>query len=282
MAAEGAELNSGAVEVAAADGGCGAGVSAGCSYMGCQVERFQETDSTNIQAKRLAEAGAPEGTLVITESQTAGKGRRGRSWVSPPGTGIWMSLVLKPRIDPSSASQLTLVAALAVAAGIEDACGLKGQIKWPNDIVMSGKKLCGILTEMSTEQLAIKHVIVGIGINVNMTDFPKEISQTASSLYLESGKLWDREPIISCIMRRMEEYYERFLETADLSGLKEEYEDRLGNRNRQVTVLEPKGAYSGLCRGITEDGELLVEREDGTMTQVMSGEVSVRGIYGYV
>lgn len=247
-----------------------------------QVKRFEETDSTNIQARLLAEAGAEEGTLVIAESQTSGKGRRGRSWVSPSGTGIWMSQILKPQIDPAKASQLTLVAALAVAAGIEDACGLQGQIKWPNDIVLSGKKICGILTEMSTEQLEIKYVIVGIGINVNMTDFPEEISETASSLYLESGKLWDRERIISCILKRMEEYYECFLETEDLTGLKEEYESKLANRGRQVTVLDPKGNYSGLCLGITEDGELLVEREDGARVQVMSGEVSVRGIYGYV
>lgn len=254
----------------------------GCRYMGRHVEVFQETDSTNIQAKRLAEAGVPEGTLVVTESQTAGKGRRGRSWVSPPGTGIWMSLVLKPQIDPAKASQLTLVAALAVAAGIEDACGLKGQIKWPNDIVMSGRKICGILTEMSTDKQAIRYVIVGIGINVNMTEFPEEIARTASSLYLESGRFQDREIVTACILKRMEDYYQRFLDTGDLSGLKREYESRLANLGRQVTVLEPGGQYGGLCRGITEGGELLVEKADGSVAQVMSGEVSVRGIYGYV
>lgn len=252
------------------------------SGMGCQILRFEETDSTNIQARRLAEAGAEEGTTVLAESQYAGKGRLGRNWVSPSGTGIWMSLVLRPQIAPERASQLTLVAALAVANGIEDACGLKGQIKWPNDIVMSGKKICGILTEMSTEMMQIRYVIVGIGINVNVTEFPQEIAETASSLYLEAGRLLNREEIIACIMKRMGEYYEQFLQTADLSGIKEEYEDKLANLGRQVKVLDPDGTYSGLCRGITEEGELLVEKADGTVRHVISGEVSVRGIYGYV
>jgi len=254
----------------------------GCRYMGCRRVIFQETDSTNIQAKRLAGEGMPEGTLVIAENQTAGKGRRGRSWVSPPGAGIWMSLVLRPQIAPADASRLTLVAALATAAGIQDACGIETQIKWPNDLVVGGKKICGILTEMSTEQMRIDHVIVGIGINVNMTDFPEEISQTATSLYVETGKKWDRQVMISCIMRRMEEYYESFLKTADLSDLKQEYESKLANMGRQVTVLDPMGQYDGLCRGITKTGELLVEQADGSVMEVMSGEVSVRGIYGYI
>lgn len=177
---------------------------------------------------------------------------------------------------------LTLVAAMAVASGIQDITGMETKIKWPNDLVLSGKKICGILTEMSTDLDSIRYIIVGIGINVNTPDFQEDIAATATSLYLESGKSWKRSELIAAIMKRMEQYYEIFLKTADLSGLKEEYESKLANLGRQVKVLAPKQEYCGICRGITDGGELLVEREDGGISQVMSGEVSVRGIYGYV
>ena len=140
----------------------------------------------------MAEEGAPEGILVVAESQNSGKGRRGRVWKSPAGSGIWMSFLLKPQIRPEYASRLTLVAAMAVSAGIEEVTGLTSQIKWPNDLVLSGKKICGILTEMSTDLDTIRYIIVGIGINVNTSSFPEEIRETATSLYLESGRKWKR------------------------------------------------------------------------------------------
>lgn len=251
-------------------------------WMGRKVEFFEETDSTNTEARRQAERGAPDGTLVVAERQTAGKGRRGRSWTSPAGTGIWMSLILKPKLEPACAPMLTLLAGLAVSAGIEDYCGLKPQIKWPNDLTLDGKKICGILTEMSADMEMIQYVVTGIGINVNIEEFPEEIASKATSLYLETGQKLKRSGMISCIMKRMEEYYEKFLEVSDLSCVQREYEERLVNLGRQVLVLAPKGQYQGICRGINKDGELLVEREDKTITRVMSGEVSVRGVYGYV
>ena len=251
-------------------------------WMGREVEFLQETDSTNTEARRLAEKGAKDGTLVVAEYQTAGKGRRGRSWTSPSGTGIWMSLVLRPGLEPACAPMITLLTGLAVSAGIEDYCGLKSQIKWPNDLTLEGKKICGILTEMSADMEMIRYVVVGIGINVNIEAVPEEIAYKATSLYLESGKKIKRSGMIACIMKRMEEYYERFLDTADLSCMLKEYEDRLVNMGRKVLVLAPKGEYQGVCLGINDDGELLVEREDGTVSRVMSGEVSVRGVYGYV
>ena len=141
----------------------------------CALPIYEETDSTNIRARKLAEEGAPDGTLVVTDFQNAGRGRRGRMWVSPSGTGIFMSLILRPDILPSSASMLTLVAALAVYDGIKETTGLETVIKWPNDIVAEGKKLCGILTEMSAELEGIHYVVTGIGINANMTEFPEEV-----------------------------------------------------------------------------------------------------------
>lgn len=209
------------------------------------------------------------------------KGRRGKSWTSPSGSGIWMSLLLRPKLEPSCAPMITLLTGLAVSMGIEDYCKIQTQIKWPNDLTLSGKKICGILTEMSADVELIHYVVIGIGINVNTPKFPEEIEKIATSLYLESGRRLKRSGMIACIMKRMEEYYKLFLETSDLSGIQKLYEERLVNRDREVLVLAPKGEYKGICRGIDKDGELLVELEDGTISHVMS-EVSVRGIYGYV
>lgn len=250
--------------------------------MGCRVACYEETDSTNTRAKALAEEGAPEGTMIVAERQNAGKGRRGRSWSSPPGSGIFMSLVLRPDIAPSQASMVTLAAAAAVARGIRRATGVQAMIKWPNDLVLSGKKLCGILTEMTTEMESIQYAVVGIGINVNTEEFPQELSGTATSLFQETGTRWKRGLLIGAVAKAFEDCYREFLASKDLSLLKEEYERNLVNLNRPVTVLDPAGSYSGTCRGITKDGQLLVEREDGQIRQVLSGEVSVRGIYGYV
>lgn len=251
-------------------------------WLGSRLDCHDTLDSTNNRAKYLAEWGAPEGTLVTAESQTAGKGRRGRFWVSPPGTGIWFSLILRPEILPAYAPMLTLAAALSVAEAIENVCGLPAKIKWPNDIVLSGRKVCGILTEMSAEQDQVHYVVVGIGINANMTEFPEEIRETATSLYLESGKAVRRSRVVAEVMACMERWYKKFLETCDLTGLKEAYTARLANQNQQVLVLDSRQEYQGLCLGIDDQGLLLVKKEDGKIEKVMSGEVSVRGIYGYV
>lgn len=250
--------------------------------LGSQVEYWEEIDSTNNRAKRLGDEGAVSGTLITADCQTAGKGRRGRSWVSEKGTGIWMSLLLRPDIPPVSASMLTLAAALAVTAGIGEATGLKAGIKWPNDIVIGGKKVCGILTEMSAEPDHINYVVIGIGINANTSCFPQDLQDKATSLYLESGKTVTRSHIIALVMAALNRYYESFLKTGDLSLLLEEYEEKLANRGKEVFVTSAAGDYRGLCLGVDKTGELMVKLQDGTVNRVVSGEVSVRGIYGYV
>ncbi|MCD8083623.1 MAG: biotin--[acetyl-CoA-carboxylase] ligase [Clostridiales bacterium] len=243
---------------------------------------LDRVDSTNREIRRLADQGAPEGTLAVAEIQTAGKGRRGRTWNSPCGSGIWMSLLLRPKFLPKHASLLTLLAAMAVGRGIRETTGLDCKIKWPNDLVLGGKKLCGILTEMATEEDTICYCVVGIGINVNTEEFPEDIRQTATSLYLETGATVRRAPVINAVMCAWEEYYEKYQETLDMSLLIDEYSEHLINRNSQVRVLAPGHEYNGISRGINEAGELLVETEDGQIHTVLSGEVSVRGIYGYV
>ena len=247
-----------------------------------EVLYFDTIDSTNTKAQELAEKGYPSGTLVVADKQESGKGRRGRSWVSPSGTGIFMTLMIKPDINPNNASMLTLVAALAVAKAITSVTGEEAMIKWPNDIVVNGKKVCGILTEMNAQFDYINHIVVGIGINVHNESFPEEISQMASSLMIEAGgKRFHRAQIIAETMSYFEQYYDTFLKTQDLSALVREYDKLLVNRNKSVRVLDPKEPFDGKAMGITPKGELIVDTWESRKL-VSSGEVSVRGIYGYV
>lgn len=247
-----------------------------------EVLYFDTIDSTNTKAQELAEKGYPSGTLVVADKQESGKGRRGRSWVSPSGTGIFMTLMIKPDINPNNASMLTLVAALAVAKAITSVTGEEALIKWPNDIVVNGKKVCGILTEMNAQFDYINHIVVGIGINVHNESFPEEISQMASSLMIEAGgKRFHRAQIIADTMSYFEQYYDTFLKTQDLSALVREYDELLVNRNKSVRVLDPKEPFDGKAMGITPKGELIVDTWESRKL-VSSGEVSVRGIYGYV
>lgn len=247
-----------------------------------EVLYFDTIDSTNTKAQELAEKGYPSGTLVVADKQESGKGRRGRSWVSPSGTGIFMTLMIKPDINPNNASMLTLVVALAVAKAITSVTGEEALIKWPNDIVVNGKKVCGILTEMNAQFDYINHIVVGIGINVHNESFPEEISQMASSLMIEAGgKRFHRAQIIAETMSYFEQYYDTFLKTQDLSALVREYDELLVNRNKSVRVLDPKEPFDGKAMGITPKGELIVDTWESRKL-VSSGEVSVRGIYGYV
>lgn len=250
-------------------------------WAGCEIHYYDSIDSTNTKAKELAETGHPSGTLVVADQQTAGKGRRGRSWESPSGTGIFMTLILKPEINPNNASMLTLVAALAVAKAISEVTGEPAQIKWPNDIVMHGKKICGILTEMSAQFDYINHIVIGIGINVHNEEFPEEIAQMAGSLLTECGRRFHRADIIEKILEHFERYYGIFLETEDLEGLQKEYNLMLVNMHAGVKVLDPKEPFEGKAMGITKRGELIVDTWESRKL-VSSGEVSVRGIYGYV
>ena len=229
-------------------------------WAGKNIVYYDEVDSTNLRIKQLGDEGAPEGTLAVADRQTAGRGRRGRSWDSPAGESISMSILLRPQITPNQAPMLTLVMACSVAEGImdcKDVCGEQQiQIKWPNDIIIHGKKLVGILTE--------------------------EIREHATSLRLECGHKVKRAPLIAAIMKRLEENYALFMETGDLSQLMEKYSELLVNKDRDVMILGAKEQYVAHALGINKTGELIVRKEDGTIEEVYAGEVSVRGVYGYV
>ena len=250
-------------------------------WAGKTVHFARETDSTNLWIKRLAKEGASEGTLALAEFQSAGRGRLGRSWEVPEGTSVMMSILLRPKFEPQYAPTLTLLMGMAVAKAVKS-LGFDVSIKWPNDVVMNGKKVCGILTEMSAELDAIHYVVVGVGINVNQPSFEGELADRATSLYMELGHKVNRSRFIARVMHYFEQEYEIFQKTYDLSGLVDTYNKYLLNREKKVRVLDPKGEYEGIARSINEKGELLVEKEDGEIVAVYAGEVSVRGIYGYV
>lgn len=256
-------------------------------WAGRNVYFLEETDSTNLQAKHLADAGAVSGTLVVTDCQTKGRGRRGRMWESPRGSSVYMTLLMRPEILPGRASMLTLVMGLSVAQVIQKVLELEKsescvQIKWPNDVVLSGKKLVGILTEMNAQIDYIEYLVIGVGINVNTGEFPEELKDKATSLLKELGHPVNRAQLIAEIMQAFEKNYGIFEKTQDLSGLIEDYQAISANYQQPVRVLEPGNEYTGIARGINKLGELLVEREDGTVENVYSGEVSVRGLYSYV
>ncbi|MFA9377103.1 MAG: biotin--[acetyl-CoA-carboxylase] ligase [Lachnotalea sp.] len=251
-------------------------------WIGQELHCFDTVDSTNTRAKQLADEGASHGALVVANMQSGGKGRRGRKWESPASTGIWMTLILKPKMNPSDASMLTLVMALAVSKACNEITKSNCFIKWPNDIVLNNKKICGILTEMSAEMDYINHIVIGVGINANTDTFPEELLEKATSIKIENNEKIVRAQLINRIMLHYEEEYKLFVENKDLTKQIDTYNDLLINRNKEVVVLEPSNDYSGIARGINGKGELLVEKMDGELVRVFAGEVSVRGIYGYV
>ena len=236
--------------------------------------------STNDQARILAEEGACDGALVLADAQDAGKGRMGRSFFSPAGSGIWMTLILKPDILPEKASMLTLVAAVAVQKTMVD-FGIPSGIKWPNDIVVQGKKVTGILTEMRAEPDHVDYVIVGIGINVNMTKFPEELESLATSMAQVRGQMFDRAQIVKRFLEYFDDYYQTFVREGNLGFLQETYNQHLIHRNKQIHVHEIRRVSPGLSRGINDTGELLVRTDEGDV-ELRSGEVSIRGVYGYM
>lgn len=249
-------------------------------WLGKDTVFFSTCDSTNTRLQELANAGAKEGTVVISVEQTAGQGRNGRNWNSPKGEGIFLSMLLRPEFKPRYASMITLVTALAVCSALGKNGVERLFIKWPNDIVASGKKLCGILTKMSTDAEAIQYIIVGLGINVNQKNFHPEIAKIATSLYIETKEEKSQVNIIADFLSAFETYYEQFRITKDLSLLKEEYNQKLVHRNSMVRIIEEGREKTVKALEINEKGELLVE-EQGQIRTIIAGEISVRGIYGY-
>lgn len=253
------------------------------NYIGKDIRYYNTIDSTNNKAKELGNSGAKEGTVVISEEQTGGRGRLGRTWVSPKFKGIWMSIILRPDIEPMEASKITQIGAAAVCMSINK-LGLKATIKWPNDIVLNKKKVCGILTEMSGELNKINYIVMGIGINVNIEseDFPGDIKDIATSIKIESGDSVKRKELVSSILNNFENLYEEFINSGTIKeslAICKENSALIGN---DVKIIKRNEEVFARAIGLTEDGELIVEYNDGKVDKIVSGEVSVRGMYGYV
>lgn len=251
-------------------------------WMGQKLCLLDEVDSTNTRAKAEAANGAGEGLVVLAECQTSGRGRRGRVWKSPSGDNIYMSILLKPDVEPETAPMLTLLAACGMARAVSALGEEQPWIKWPNDLVIDGKKICGILTEMGVKNRKPSYVIVGIGVNCNLMVFPEDLASKATSLKLEYGHEVCREEIVARFLNEFENLYEKFLKTRSLEFVRDEYEAILVNKGQKVCVLEPGKEWTGTADGITKSGELLVRKDSGEICKVSSGEVSVRGVYGYV
>ncbi len=240
-----------------------------------------EIDSTNNYAKRLAEDGEKEDMLIVSDCQTAGRGRNGRSFASLKGKGIFMTLLKHPKLEPQKASMVTIVTAMAVREGIFNATGLECNIKWPNDIVYDGKKVCGILTEMSAEMQNINYVVIGIGINTSNESFSEDIKDVAVSIKMTGKNTIKRSSIIEQVIKSFDKYFTEFEKTSDLEYLREEYNKYLVNAGNKVRIVAEDTDYEAIALGIDHEGRLLVNK-DGKIIKIVSGEVSVRGVYGYV
>lgn len=242
-------------------------------FLGQEIHLFHEVDSTNNVAQELASAGAPEGTLVIAASQRSGKGRRGKEWISPAG-GLWMTIILRPDVEANKAPQLTLVTGVVVALTLAQEYGLDVGIKWPNDILIGDKKVCGILTEVKTENEKVDYVLVGIGIdlNVDIGAFPWEMQGSTTSLKAQLGREIDEVELIKRLLEIFETQYNQFQDDnfRDVLNQWRKLSSTIGSR---VEVHKKGETLYGEAVGVSKDGKLIVELEDGTLRPIISGGI---------
>jgi len=237
------------------------------------VHYFETLGSTNDLAKALAAQGAPEGAVVVAEAQTSGRGRLGRTWDAPPGVGLYVSLVLRPMLPPMELPQITLTTAVAVVRAVRRVAGPAPGIKWPNDLLINGKKLGGILTEMETESDRIRHVVVGLGLNVNNPGFAPELAATATSLALATGKTFSRVNLLQAWLEEFEALYGRFLNQG-FAAILEEWKGFNVTLGKMVTVRQGPREISGQATDVAPDGALLLLTAKGEMVRVTSGEIT--------
>lgn len=249
----------------------------GTRRIGCEIQAFDVVDSTNNEARRLAMAGAAEGTVVVAEQQNGGKGRLDRQFFSPSGKGIWFSVILRPPFLPQEAPKCTLMAAVAVARAMQE-FGLRAGIKWPNDILYENKKLVGILTEMSAEMEGINYIIIGIGVNVNILpeDFPEDIRKSATSLAIMKGDTLPRVKFFQALLQAMDDLYDEVLAGGFGPVMQEwrEYSITLGQDVRVIGVRDGE-VFNGRAVDIDPEGALLVDTAQG-QRRVLAGDVSIR------
>jgi len=244
--------------------------------IGRDIRVFQATTSTNDVVEKLARDGVKEGVVVFAESQTKGRGRLGRKWISPAGKGLWFSILLRPELRPQEATQLTVAAATALWRAIHAETGMSAEIKWPNDILLRGKKVAGILTEMSAELDRVKYLILGVGVDVNQSanEFPPDVRKMATSLRTELGRPILRAELATAILRELDQDYARvcaghFAEVAD------EWEAHCTTLGRQVTITMGERKIRGRAESLGDDGALLVRTEHGHLERIIGGDVTL-------
>ncbi len=249
----------------------------GNRVVGRDIQVFQETGSTNEVVDRLARAGVKEGMVVFAESQTKGRGRLGRKWFSPPGKGLWFSVLLRPGLRPQSTTQLTVAAATALSRAIELHARVRPQIKWPNDILLNGKKVAGVLTELTAELDCIKHVILGIGLDVNLrpADLPADLRDLATSLSLETGRTFRRADLAAAILRELDADYALICDH-QFPRLAEEWEARCTTLGRRVTIRIGDRTVNGRAESLDDDGALLLRTEHGHLERIVGGDVTLQ------
>jgi len=245
--------------------------------LGRSILFSSEVDSTNQWAKELAMYGAQEGTVVIAETQTKGRGRLGREWISPTG-GLWFSLILRPKLRPAEAVKLTFVAGLAVAKVLRETFGLDVETKWPNDVLVNGKKICGILTEMNTTGETVNFVVVGVGVNSNFNAekvFPEELTKVTTSLESELGRKVQLEELLKGLLERLENLYELFIKEG-FNPVLEEWKGHAGFLGRRVEVTSPTERLSGLALDVDHDGALVIRLKNERTRRIFVGDVSLQ------
>lgn len=245
--------------------------------IGTKLIVMKTVDSTNEEVKRRASDGEPEGLVVAAEEQTAGKGRLGRNWQSQADGGVYFTFLIRPELPPSDIASITLAAGYAVCLAIRHYTGCDARIKWPNDIIIGTKKVCGILTEMAAQSDRLDYVAIGIGINVNQTDFPDEIKTKATSLYLENGRKFDRSDFLAAVIKQLDTVLNSFLVSLSISDFAD-FKNLCATIGRTVSVERSGITIVGTAEDITTKGELIIN-SDGQKITVNSGEVTVQGIY---
>ena len=248
-----------------------------CDNIGKKLIILKSTDSTNNEIKKIAALGEESGTVVTAETQTSGRGRFGRQWSSDKG-GLYFSILLRTDLPPSNIAAITLAAGYAVCLAVREYTGLDARIKWPNDIIVENRKICGILTEIAAQSDSIDYIIIGIGININNTEFPDEIKHKASSIHLETNKNIDKSDFFRTVLIYLDKVISSFLISIsidDMSGFKR----ICATIGREVSVKRGENVLKGIARDITPFGELVIETEDSQKITISSGEVTVQGIY---
>lgn len=249
--------------------------------IGRRIEYHDAVDSTNRAAGDLARQGAVEGAVVVADAQTAGRGRMGRRWESPAGENLYFSVLLTPDIEPARVPQLALVAAVAVHEGLAECCPeIKAHIKWPNDILVVGRKVAGILCEANIEADRVHRVVLGVGINVNGTSVPRALHTTATTLRLAGGREVSRPALLAAVINRLEPRYEGWLQAGSLSSLLDYFERHSALNGRPVAAENPSGVVRGTARGVTPTGKLVIETADGARLHLLAGDVHLLPLGG--